>query len=148
MKKLAIAASLIAACGLASAMDVGVRGTYNGESRADMVGVTVGKKFGAFGAEAAFDRTTRGDENVNRFSVMGTYDFLKISDVTFVAKAGAVHYDPSAGDNGGALVAGIGGVYPLTKKVSLVADYAYARGADRVARLAGHSMSAGVKFAF
>jgi outer membrane autotransporter protein len=148
MKKLAIMAVLATSAMAASAMDVGVRGVHTGDATADMVGVTVGKKFGAIGVEGAFDRSTRGDASVNRWSLLGSYDVAKVYGVAVAAKAGVAHVDPSAGSNGGALLVGVGASYPVTKKVSLVADYAYQRGQDRVSAFNGNNVSAGVKVSF
>ena len=148
MKKFAIMAVLVVATASASAIEVGIRGVHTSKSSGDMVGVTVGQSFGAFGAEAAYDRTTRGAANVNRWSLVGTVPVAKYAGVSFAAKAGAVFVDPSVSKNGYAVVAGVGASYPLTKNVSLVADYAYQVGQDRVRSFNGNQVSAGVKVSF
>lgn len=148
MKKIVFASILALAATTASALEVGVRGVHTGDATADMVGVTVGQKFGAFGVEGAFDRSTRGAMNVNRWSVLGSYDVAKAVGVNVAAKAGVAHIDPAVGENGAALLVGVGVSYPLTKKVSLVADYTYQRGQDRVRSFNGNNVSAGVKVAF
>jgi len=148
MKKLAIMATLAVAAMSASALEVGVRGSHSSGADISAVGVTVGQKFGAFGVEAGFDRTTRGVANLNKWSLVGSYDVVKLGPVALAAKAGVATLDPSVGPNGGALLAGVGASYPLTKKVSLVADYYYQKGQERVSGADGNYFSGGVKFAF
>lgn len=147
MKKLAIMAALAVATISASALEVGVRGTHNVDAVGDSVGVTVGQKFGAFGVEGAFDRSTRGVSNVNKYSLVGGYDMVKVAGITVTPKAGVSFIDAS-GVNGYAASVGVGASLPLTKKVSLVADYAYQRGQERVRAFNGNLVSAGVKVAF
>ncbi len=149
MKKLIALAALAVAAASASAVEVGVRGVHTPDASPDMVGVTVGQKFGKLGVEGAFDRSTRGAVNVNCWSVLGSYDVAKVGPVTVAAKAGAAFIDPAnSGVNGYAALVGVGASYPVTKTVSLVADYAYQRGQDRVNVFNGNQVSAGVKVAF
>ena len=149
MKKLAIMAMLAVAAISASAVEVGVRGTRNTDSSADTVGVTVGEKFGAIGVEGAFDRSTRGTVNVNKFSLVGGYDVAKVAGITVTPKVGVAFIDPAnSGVNGYAATVGVGASLPLTAKVSLVADYAYQRGQDRVRAFNGNQVSVGAKYSF
>jgi len=148
MKKLAIMTALVLAAASASALEVGVRGVHTGNDTADMVGVTVDQKFGKVGVEGAFDRSTRGVANVNRWSLVGSYDVAKVAGLTVSAKAGLAFVDPSVGENGYAALVGVGASYPLTKKVSLVADYAFQKGQTRVAGFNANNVSAGVKVSF
>lgn len=148
MKKIIALTALAIAATTASALEVGVRGVHNKDSLGNMLGVTVNQKFGTFGVEGAMDRSTRGFGNVNRWTVLGTYDLTKFQGATISAKAGFAHLDPSVGPNGGALVAGVGASLPMTKTVSLVADYAYQKGQERVRRFDGNNLSLGVKVAF
>ncbi len=147
MKKLAIMAALAVAAISASAVEVGVRGTHNVDAAADSVGVTVGQKFGAIGVEGAFDRSTRGSANVNKFSLVGSYDVAKVAGITLAPKVGVSFIDP-VGVNGYAASVGVGASYPLLKNVSLVADYSYQRGQERVRAFNGNQVSAGVKYSF
>lgn len=149
MKSLLIAALVATASLPTLALDVGMRGVYNEGNIPSMAGVTVGQKFGPVGVEGAFDRSTRGPVNVNRWSVLGSYDVVKFGPVTVSAKAGAAFIDPSdSGINGYAAIVGVGASFPVTKRVSLVADYAYQRGQERVSSFNGNSVSAGAKFSF
>lgn len=149
MKKLAIIAILTVATGIASATDIGVRGSRNFNANVDSAGITVDQKlFGNVGIEGAFDRSTRGPVDVNRYSVLGTYDMTKVGNATLIAKAGAAFVDKSAGKDGYAAVAGLGVSYPVTKTVSLVTDYSYQKGQTRVKQANGGTVSAGVKVSF
>lgn len=150
MKKLAIIAALIAVTGVASATDLGVRGGRNFGSDTNSVGITLGQKFGAFGAlgaELAFDRGT-SPVSGNRYSLIGSYDVVKYHGVTFTVKAGAAIVEPSDSDNGYAAIAGLGVSYPVYKNVSLVADYSYQSGQDRVRQFNGNTLTAGIKYSF
>jgi outer membrane autotransporter protein len=147
MKKLAIIAALMAVTGAASATDLGLRGGRNFGSDTNSVGVTLGQKFGDFGAELAFDRGT-SPVSGNRYSLIGSYDVAKYHGVTFTVKAGAAIVEPSDSDNGYAALAGFGVSYPVYKNVSLVADYSYQQGQDRVHKFNGNTLTAGIKYSF
>ena len=149
MKKLAIMAAMVMAVGSASALDLGVRGVHTGANSADLVGVTVGQKFGPVGVEGAFDRTTRGTGSVNKWSLVGSYDVATLAGVTVAPKLGVSVINPSKGTaDGAALTVGVGASYSLTKHVALVADYAYQRGQKREYAFNGNLVSAGVKYSF
>jgi opacity protein-like surface antigen len=148
MKKLVIMAALAAAAISASAVEVGVRGTHNTDSSADSAGVTIGQKYGAMGIEGAFDRSTRGTESVNKYSLVGSLDVAKIVGITISPKVGVSLIDPSVAVNGYAGSVGVGASLPVFKNVTLVADYSYQRGQDRVRAFNGNQVSAGVKYSF
>jgi outer membrane autotransporter protein len=148
MKKIVIATILAAAALAASAADVGIRFGRNAGPDTNNAGVTVGQKFGNVGAELAFDRSTVGNNNVNRFSLTGSYDVAKVFGATVSAKAGAAQLNPSVGSTGYAATVGAGLAYPVTKNVSLTADYAFQKGQDRVRAFNGNTVSAGVKYSF
>lgn len=153
MKKLAIIAVLALAAVSASATDVGLRvgrvaGTESSVAGVTTVGATVGQHFGAIGAEVAYDRAMVGATSLSRYSVVGSYDVAKVAGATVAAKAGAVFIDPTVGANGYAALIGAGVSYPLTKNVSLVADYAYQVGQNRVKLFNGNTVSVGTKYSF
>jgi len=148
MKKLAIIAILATATGLASAADIGARFEHNSGNDTSGFGVTVGQKFGAVGVEAAVDRSAVASRDVNRYSLVGSYDLTKVYGVTVAAKAGVAFVDALGQKHGGALLGGVGVSYPVTKKISLVADYAYQQGQERVSEWNGNTVSAGLKYSF
>jgi len=148
MKKLAIIAILSAFTGVASAADVGLRVGTDLSNTTNSVGLTVDQKLGDFGVEGDFDRSIRNHASDDRVSLLGTYDFAKISDLTFTAKAGAALVDPSNHANGYALLGGVGVSYPITKSVSLTADYLYQDSQSRVHTFDGNRVSVGFKVPF
>ena len=107
MKKIALIATLALAAGMASAADFGARVGYNGGTEKNSAGVTVSDRFGALGAEAAFDRSTDGKLNVNRYSLVGAYDVAKVVGATVAIKVGGAYIDPSKGADGYAGLVGV-----------------------------------------
>jgi len=153
MKKLVIMAFLAVTVMAASAADIGLRagrlgGAMTNDAGLTGAGVTVGQQFGKIGAELAYDRAFMGSSSVSRYSLTGSYPVAKFKGVSFAAKAGVAFIDPTVGANGYAATAGIGASYPLTKKVSLVADYAYQVGQDRVKSFNGNMITVGTKYSF
>jgi opacity protein-like surface antigen len=150
MKKLAIASVLALAALSASAVEVGVNGSYDfgGSNERPGAGVTVGQKFGKMGVTAGFDRYTKTTDQ-NKWSLVGSYDVATIAGATVAAKAGAVYLDNTGSvANGYAALIGAGVSYPLTKTVALTADYRYQAGQSRVDQFDGSTISTGVKFSF
>ncbi len=146
MKKLAIIA-LLAVAGAASAADLGLRYGHNAGTRSDATGVTFGTTVGAFGAELSYDRTNGVARN-DRYALVGSYPLTKIGAATLSAKAGAAYIRPGVGQSGYAGVVGLGLAYPLTKTVSLTADYGYQSGQSRVNAFNGNLVTVGVKYSF
>lgn len=133
----------------ASAVELGVRGTASGASNmAASAGVTIGQKFGKLGVEGAFDRTTRGTENVNRWSFVGSYDLLNLGPVTMAGTVGVALVDPANSSNGGAVTLGANAVLPVSKQFSLVGGYYYQSGADRVSFANGNYFTFGARYSF
>jgi hypothetical protein len=150
MKKLAIASVLALAALSASAVEVGVNGSYDfgGSNERPGAGVTVGQKFGKMGVTAGFDRYTKTTDQ-NKWSLVGSYDVATIAKTTVAVKAGAVYLDNTGSvANGYAALVGAGVSYPLTKTVALTADYRYQAGQSRVDQFDGSTISTGVKFSF
>lgn len=153
MKKLVIMAILAATSIAASATEIGGRYSSgyasNGDKQGESTGIVVNQPVGAgIGAELAFDRSATGPAKVDRYSALATYDVAKVAGVTVTAKAGGAYVQPNVGTEGYALVAGVGVSYPVYKAVSLVADYSYQLGQDRVKGLDGNKVSVGVKVGF
>jgi outer membrane autotransporter protein len=152
MKKILIAAALVVSSS-AFAVDLGVYGGYgkgtNGHSQ-DMAGVSAGQKFGSFGVQGTFDRSTSNVTNVNRYTVTGSYDVFKLGSIQTNVRAGVAYLDPQSSklSNGGAALIGAGISYPVTKQVSLVADYAYQKGNNITKNYNGNIVTAGAKYSF
>ena len=150
MKKLAIASVLALAAFSASAVEVGVNGSYDFGSSNDRpgAGITIGEKFGKMGVTAGFDRYTKGNEQ-NKWSLVGSYDVATIAKTTIAVKAGAVYLDNMGRvSDGYAALVGAGASYPLTKTVALTADYRYQAGQSRVNSFDGSTVAFGAKYSF
>lgn len=146
MKKILAIATLTAlTMGVASATEIGVIAGRNMLANTDEVGVTVDQKFGKIGIEGTAEHSSK---DVNQYSILGTYDLWPFKNAVLTAKAGGMFVDPAIGTNGYALVGGLGVSYPLTKSLSLEADYQYQAGQLRVKQYNGGGLSAGIKFAF
>jgi outer membrane autotransporter protein len=150
MKKFVLA--FLLASGLSSAAmaaEVGVRGSYDWGSNPERggYGVTLGQKFGPAGVELGFDRYTK-NEDLNKWSVVGSYDVLTVNNATFAVKAGGAYLDPSVSKNGYAALVGAGVTIPVTKSLAATVDYRYQIGQDRVSQFDGSSVLAGFKYSF
>lgn len=152
MKKLVLMAILTTAAIAASATEIGARYSAgyaaNGDKQGDSNGLVINQPIGAgVGAEVAFDRAVTGAAKVDTYTALATYNVAKVAGATLTAKAGGA-YVQTTGLDGYALVAGAGVSYPLTKSVSVVADYSYQLGQNRVQAFDGNKVSVGVKFGF
>ena len=149
MKKLVVMAVMALAVASASAVEVCVRGTHSSGADNTAAGVTIGQKFGPVGVEGAFDRTTRGSVNTNKFSVTGSYDVATFYGIVVAPKAGVAFIDTAnSGSNGYAAIVGVGATYPLTKQVSLTADYYYQKAQTSFSSYDGNYFAFGAKYSF
>jgi outer membrane autotransporter protein len=134
----------------ASAADVGVYGGRNMGSENNLVGVSAGQKFGKFGVQGTFDRSTTQKVDVNRYTVSGSYDVIKLGPVQTNVRVGFAYLDPQTAkaSNGGAGFVGAGIEYPVTKQIKAVADYAYQKGNNITQGYDGNIVTAGLKYSF
>ena len=150
MKKLAIASVLAFAALSASAVEVGVNGSYDfgGSNERPGAGITIGEKFGKFGVTAGFDRYTKTTDQ-DKYSLVGSYDVATIAKTTVAVKAGAAYLSNTSGvADGYAALVGVGTSYPITKAVALTADYRYQAGQSRVNQFDGSTVAFGAKYSF
>lgn len=153
MKKIILTLALTLAAGAASAVEVGAYGGRlfaTGTQSENLVGLSVGQKFGKVGIQATGDRSTSTSTNVNRYTATVSYDLIKLGPVQTNVRAGVAYLDPqsSRASNGGAGLIGAGVSYPVTEKVSLVADYAYQKGNNITKAYNGSVVTGGVKYSF
>jgi len=147
MKKIILVAALMAAVS-AQAVELGInasRDTANSDRTG--YGITVGQKFGSYGVTAGFDQYKDGTD-LNKYSLVGSYDVTKVGPVTLAAKAGVAYLDQKGATDGYAALVGAGASYPLTKELALTADYRYQAGQSRVSNLNGSTIAAGLKYSF
>ena len=150
MKKLAIASVLALAAFSASAVEVGVNGSYDfgGANDRPGAGITLGQKYGKMGVTAGFDRYTKNTDQ-NKWSLVGSYDVATVAGSTVAVKAGAVYLDNMGRvSDGYAALVGAGVNYPLSKTVALTADYRYQAGQSRVNTFDGSTVLFGGKYSF
>lgn len=132
----------------AQALEVGAYGTRNlAGADSTATGVTVGQAFGPFTATAFADRTLNKGKDLNRFGVLGAYDFAKIGPVSFNVQAGLDRVVAKEGTGYAALV-GVGAEYAVTKNVALTLDFRNQHGQSRISQFNGNSISAGAKYSF
>jgi len=147
MKKLVLVAALMAAFS-AQAVEVGINGsTDTANTDRNGYGVTVGQKFGAMGVTAGFDRYSKGMD-LDKYSLVGSYDVTKIGTATVAVKAGGAYLDQKNGKDGYAALVGVGASLPVTKQLAATVDYRYQAGQSSVRSLDGSTVSAGLKYSF
>lgn len=147
MKKLVIGTLLVLASGTASALEVGVVGNRNYDTDLNAVGVTVSQNFKRLDLTAGFDRTTK-DSKVDRWTLVGGLDVLKLGDAKVALKAGVAHLDAKDGPSGTAGVAGLGLKLPLNKKFTATVDVMHQWGETAVKAHDGNLVMLGVKYKF
>jgi len=150
MKKLVLLATLLAAFGVASAVEVGVNGSIDNYSDKDRsgAGLTIGQHFGKFSVTAEADREIK--RNLDKFSAIAGYDVVNLGSATLTGKAGVTYlYDKpiKQGDRYVGIV-GAGVTVPVTKQVGLTVDYRYQKGGIDVKRFDGNTVLVGAKYTF
>lgn len=146
LKKLAVAAALTAAVGTASAWELGVvGGGITGANNGGLAGVTIGDKYERFGLTAGFSQAwlSRGDQN--RWTLVASYDVYQSSAFTVAGKVGYAYLNQT-GLSGSAGLIGVGLEVPVTKQLSLTADYAYQFASQSVNNTS--VITGGVKYKF
>lgn len=150
MKKIAIATLLAVAAFSASAVEVGINGSYDYGSPTQRpgAGITIGEKYGKLGVTAGFDRYQKSTDQ-NKWSLVGSYDVYTAGAATVAVKAGAAYLDNySVVADGYAGLVGTGVSYTVAKNVALTADYRYQFGQSSVRQFDGSTISTGIKFSF
>lgn len=147
MKKVIFIAALFAATA-ASAVELGINASRDmANTDRNGYGITLGQKFDKVGVTAGFDRYTTGTD-LNKYSLVGSYDVATVGSATIAVKAGVAYLDQKNTTDGYAALVGAGVSYPLSKQVALTADYRYQAGQSKVSSLDGSTISAGLKYAF
>lgn len=149
MKKFAIATLVSLAAIAAGAAEVGVTVNHDtvGADRSGL-GLTVGQKFGAVGVTAGVESFTKGANNLQRYSLVGSYDVAKLGSATVAVKAGAAYLNNQVGSNGYAAVAGVGVSVPVAAKVNAVVGLTNQQGRNNVRALNGNTVTAGLTYSF
>lgn len=147
--KFAIAGALLALSSVSSAVEVGVVGAYDYGLTTDRpgVGITLGEKFNRYGVTIGVEQYTENANQV-KYSLVNSYDLVKVLGATVSVRGGAVYMNNSQGADGFAWVGGVGAAYPVTKEVSLTAEFRHQIGQDRVSQFDGNTVLVGAKYAF
>lgn len=149
MKKVLLATAFALTASTAFAWEVGVTGNrdYAGDDR-NGGGVVVANQYGNFGVAAAFDRTSVGDNDQNRYSLTGSYDVDVFRGVTVGPRVGVAYLDNQFGQNGYAVTAGVGARVPVTDAIALTVDFTRQYGQERVEAFDGNRITVGVRHSF
>lgn len=150
MKKIAIASLLALAATTASAMELGVGVTrdYSGADNRNGGSLTLGQNFGKAGITGGFERFTAGNNDQDRWSLVGGYDVAKVGSITVTPKVGVAYLNNQRTVDGYAMTVGVGASVPLNKQVSLGVDIARQYGQDRVQAFDGNRVTVGLKTRF
>lgn len=150
MKKIAIASLLALAATTASALDLGVGVTrdYSGTDNRNSGSLTLGQNFGKTSLTGGFERFTAGNNDQDRWSLVGGYDVAKIGAITVTPKVGVAYLNNQRTVDGYAMTVGVGAGVPLNKQISLGVDVARQYGQDRVQTFDGNRVTVGVKTRF
>ena len=154
MKKVLLALALsLGLIGAASAVEVGVNGgVVTGGNDGGIAGVTVGEKFGKFGVDAGFARGWQDVTTSDRWTLVGGYDVAKVAGITVTPKIGYAYLNNSSTTaanrtpSASAGLVGLGVSYPVTKQVSVTADYAYQFSSN--SNNTGNVITGGLKYKF
>ena len=142
------AAASVAAASVAAAAEFGVVGAHDVNANRNSLGITAGNKYGDLGVTAGFDRTTAGEVDQNRYSLVTSYDLARLGPVTVDARAGVGYLDNNCGADGYVGLVGVGASLPVTNTVSVVADVTRQYGQSRVEQFDGNRVTVGVKYKF
>lgn len=123
-------------------------------------GITIGEKFGKLSLTAGFARSNGGssitrptdgryrDQVQDRYSLVAGYDVTKVGPVTITPTLGVAYLNNARDTDGYAMTVGIGASVPVTKQISLTANYARQYGQDRVNQFDGNRVNVGVAYKF
>ncbi len=149
MKKIAIASIIALAATTASAWEVGVTAArdYSGNDR-NAFGLHLGQKYGVVGVGAEIDRAYSGENDQNRYSLVGTVDVTKVGPVTVFVKGAGSYLDNQTGSDGYAVALGGGVSVPVMSKVAATLDVTRQYGQARVSQFDGNRVSLGLRYSF
>lgn len=125
IRKMAIAVALTAAATTASAVEVGlVGGGATGSNDGGLAGLTIGQKWGKVGLTAGYAQAWLQQGDQNRWTLVGSYDVYQSKSFVVSGKVGYAYLNQSRNEGSAGLV-GVGVEVPVSKSISLTADYAY-----------------------
>jgi len=141
-------AALLFAVGTAQAVELGINGSRDtANTDRSGFGFTIGQKYDKVGVTAGFDRYKSGVD-LDKYSVVGSYDVANIGKSTVAVKVGIAYLDQKGAADGYAGLMGAGISMPITSSLAATVDYRYQAGQSRVSSLDGSTVSAGLKYSF
>ena len=141
-------AALLFAVGTAQAVELGINGSRDtANTDRSGFGFTIGQKYDKVGVTAGFDRYKSGVD-LDKYSVVGSYDVANIGKSTVAVKVGIAYLDQKGATDGYAGLMGAGISMPITSSLAATVDYRYQAGQSRVSSLDGSTVSAGLKYSF
>lgn len=112
------------------------------------VGVNVSDKSGRVGLAFGLEMFTAGSNPLDRLSATFSYDLVKTESFALAPKVGVAYVDSQFFRDGFALTTGLGVSVPITKTVSLTADYWKQTGQSKIKEYNGTQASIGLKYRF
>ena len=150
MKKFAIASILAVAAISASAVEVGITAVEQTTPNPNRYGygVTVGENFGAYNVTAGVSRFYREANDQTRVTLVGSRNVYSVGPVSLSARAGVAYLNNQIGEDGSALLVGVGAQAPVAKNVAATLSVDRQYGQDRVNSFNGNVVTAGLKYSF
>ena len=151
MKKVLIGTVLSIAMMSASAFEVGVKvGRDFSDVNRNYGGITISDSVGPVSVSLGFDRSYVGENDQNRWSLVGGYDLVKIGNVKVTPTVGGAYLSNQSSDNGYAMTVGTEVSAPISfvKNLTGVVDYTYQVGQSRVNQFDGSRVSVGLRYKF
>jgi hypothetical protein len=149
MKKIALASILSLTVSAASALEVGVTGTHDssGTDR-NFGGITVGHNYRDLGLTVGFERSIVGNNDQNRWSLVGSYDLVAFGPVKVSPQIGFAYLDNQNSSSGYAGTVGVSASVPVTNSVSVSVSMDRQYGHDRVSQFDGNRAGLSIRYKF
>lgn len=148
MKKIIATIALTAASTAAMATDLTASVNRNYATETNAVSLTAGKQFGAVRGEALVSRDITGGNRVTNLGANVGYPLAAVHGVTFTPKVGVNYLNAQNGTSGFGVRAGLEAAYPVTKNVTVVADYGYLRNETALRVRDGNTVGLGLRTGF
>jgi len=149
MKKFILASALTLAATAASAWDLTVTGNRDLTADRNGAGLSISKNVEAgLSVGLGFDRFDYKKGNVDLFSAVASYEFIKVMGVGIAAQSAIAYNRSEFGADGFAFQPGIALNMPITKRTALVADVRKQYGENKIKYLDGTAVSIGLKTSF
>jgi hypothetical protein len=149
MKKIFVTSVLALATFTASAVDLGVNvGRDLSDPKRNYGGVSLSHSVGPVSAAVGFQRTSVGNNDQNRYSVVGGYDLVKVGKVQFTPVVGVSYIDNQNTVDGYAMTVGMEMSLPINKRLDGVVDLSYQVGQSRIKNFNGGGITTGIRYKF